>query len=286
MNRPLLQISLASVGFGFLGIFARFAFAEGLSVGEVLTFRFTLASLLLGIYFLLFEPARLQLPRRQLIISALQGLLGYAVFSTLYFKAIEGISVALAAMLLFTYPLWISVIHYIFGDRLSKREIIHLVLAFAGLLTLLWGQIEVKSLMALMCGIGAGLTYAIYIFISGHLQKQVDALASSFYVILFAAMGLFVFHHPDFHMIKNLTPTSALSLLGLALVCTIGPLTLVLLSLQKLPSHLVALVSMIEPLTAAVAGYLILNEHLTWNQILGGVLLLAVLASRVLSKNR
>ena len=112
--RGTLEISIASMGFGFLGIFGKWAFQSGLSVGEFLSYRFTLAALLLWIVLLLFKPDWVRLTKKQTLIAALLGIFGYAFFSTLYFEAIEGLSVTLAALLLYTYPFWINIFSHLF----------------------------------------------------------------------------------------------------------------------------------------------------------------------------
>ncbi|MBK7960459.1 MAG: DMT family transporter [Bdellovibrionales bacterium] len=281
----LAQIILASLCFGFLGIFGRIAAQNGLNVGVLLTSRFSVAALLLGLYFVLLAPKKLLLGWNQFAIASLQGLFGYAVFSTLYFRALEGISVSLASMLLFTYPLWIMLIHAIRGESLKKSQWLTLAAALAGLLILLWGPFEVTTLRSLIYGLGAGITYAIYIYISSRVQQEVHPLASSFYVILWTAIGLAVFHHPEDTSWKvtwmSLTPNQSWIIFGMAMICTIIPLILVLSSLQKLPSPLVALVSLIEPVTATLAAWVILNENLTWYQIFGGLVVLTAAGTQI-----
>ena len=74
--------------------------------------------------------------------------------------------------------------------------------------------------------------------------------------------------------------TKFLDIFGIAILCTIIPMTLVLGSLQKLKKTEVALLSMIEPLTATLASWVLLKEGLTVLQMIGGFLILAGLALR------
>jgi drug/metabolite transporter (DMT)-like permease len=64
--RGTLEISIASMGFGFLGIFGKWAFSSGLSVGEFLSYRFALAGILLWIALLLFKPDWVKLTKKQI----------------------------------------------------------------------------------------------------------------------------------------------------------------------------------------------------------------------------
>lgn len=285
--RGSLEISIASVGFGFLGIFAKWAFASGLSVGAFLTYRFTLAAILIWIFLLLFKPDWIRLSGKQTLIAALLGILGYAFFSTLYFQAIEGLSVTLAALLLYTYPFWVNLFsHFFTHDKISKKEALCLLGASAGLIFLLWGHVEIKNAWSIAAGLGSAISYAIYVLLSGRLQKNVRPISSALYVITFGALSLALFHRPDFSEVPHLTTVQATSILGIALICTILPLTLELAALQKLKSKEVALLMMIEPLTAALLGAWIFHESLSLRQLLGALLIAISLVLNTTSKEK
>lgn len=282
--RGSLEISVASVGFGFLGIFGTWAFQSGMSVGEVLSYRFALASVLMWIALLLFRPSWVKLTLRQTVIAALLGIFGYGVFSTLYFTAVEGLSVTLAAMLLYTYPFWVNVFsHFFTQDKISRKEALCLLAASSGLVMLLWGHIEIKNIWAIAAGLGSAISYAIYVLLSGRLQKNVRPISSALYVITFGALALSLFHHPHYSEIKNLSSIQASSILGLALVCTIIPLSLELAALQKLKSTEVALLMMIEPITAALMGAMIFHESLSPLQLVGALIIGTALVTNTLA---
>lgn len=275
------QLLLASVGFGFLGIFGKIAFANGLDIGSFLTYRFVLAALLLWSYCLLFDPTSVRFPPQQILISALLGIFGYAVFSTLYFTAVHGVSVALASMLLYTYPFWVSVIsHFFLKERMNGRQWLCLSMATLGLGFLMWGHIEVHNAMAVLAGLGSALTYAIYILASARYQKKVKPLSSSLYVITFCALALYLYHQPVIKASLDLSTKAGSSVLGIAVLCTIMPLTLILAGLQKMKSSEAALLTMMEPITAAIMAWFIFSETLDAVQILGVALVLGALAAR------
>lgn len=283
--RGSLEISLASVGFGFLGIFGKWAFASGLSVGEFLTYRFSLAALLMWIFLLLFKPDWVRLSKKEILIAALLGILGYAFFSTLYFTAIEGLSVTLAALLLYTYPFWVSLFsHFFTHDKISKMEARCLVGATVGLLLLLWGHIEIRNAWALLAGLGSAISYAVYVLLSGRLQKNVRPISSALYVITFGALALGLFHQPPLSKVHLLSGFQVSTILGISLICTIMPLTFELAALQKLKSKEVALLMMIEPLTAVILGSWIFKEVLRGHQILGALIIGVALVINTISK--
>ena len=165
----------------------------------LLTFRFALSSILLLLCLLIFKPQLIKLPFKQVLISAALGVLGYAVFSTLYFKSIEGISIPLAALLLFTFPIFVNLgSHFILKNKMSEIEVISLVVACVGLGVLLWGPMLVHSLAAVGFALLAAVIYSIYVLTSGKYQQNVPPLSSSLYVIISATLALYFFHQPVF----------------------------------------------------------------------------------------
>lgn len=278
-----IYVLLAGVGFGFLGIFGRLAFQSGLSVGELLTFRFFLATIIMMIGLALLKPQYLKLNLKQIAISALLGVFGYAVFSTLYFKSIEGISVPLAALLLFTFPIFVNLgAHFILKERMTRRQFISLVIACVGLGILLWGPLVVNSLASVIFAITAAVTYSIYVLVSGRYQKDVAPLSSSLYVIAFAGFALYLFHQPDLAKITTLSSQQIAIIAGIAVISTIGPLTLFLAGLQRLSSSKASIVVMIEPVIAAIAAWLLLQEQLTVLQLFGAALVMLALVLNAL----
>lgn len=270
-----IEIILAGVGFGFLGIFGRLAFAAGISVGELLVFRFSLAAVLLWFGLFIFRRDLLRLSIRQIIISCLLGIAGYAVFSTMYFKAIQGVSVAIAAMLLFTFPIFVNVGAFLFlKEKMHLKQWISLLTSIVGLVLLLWGDMSVEKVSSIFWGLGAAITYAIYVLVSGKVQNKVHPLSSSLYVISAAAIALFLFHHPDLTRLGQLHWQEYSYILGIATIGTIMPLTLFLSGMQKISSSKASIIVMIEPVTAALAGWLILGETLAIHQIVGACIVL------------
>lgn len=287
MNRALgfFYVLMAGVGFGFLGIFGRIAFQSGMSVGELLTWRFVTASLLLWIGLFFFKPRLLVLHPKQILISCLLGITGYAVFSTFYFKAIEGVSVPLAALLLFTFPIFVNLgAHFILKQRMTSKQTLSLLLACLGLGILLWGPMFVNSKTAVLYGLGSAVVYSIYVLVSGQIQKNVPPLSSSLYVITAAAVTLFFYHHPNPERILFFSSREFTCVLGLATISTIAPLTFFLAGLQRLPSSQASVIGMVEPVVAAVAAGCLLGEKLTNFQLIGAVIVICALVINALDK--
>lgn len=270
------QVLLAGICFGFLGIFARFAYQNEISVGTLLTFRFALATIILWTTLLIFQRKLIKIDRKHLLSSLLLGIFGYAIFSTLYFESIKEMSVPLASMILFTFPIFVNLGAYFFlKEKLSRGQVSGLCVGSLGLVLLLWGNISVEKTSAIFYGLGAAISYSIYVLVSGKVQKDVIPISSSLYIITAATVALYIFHQPDLSQISTLQSKQWLIIFGIAIVSTILPMTLFLAGLQKMPSSKASILVMIEPVTAAIAAAFILGESMTSIQTAGALLVLS-----------
>jgi drug/metabolite transporter (DMT)-like permease len=285
MKIGVIQVALAAVCFGFLGIFGKEAFQAGISIGELLSLRFSVAAILLFIGVGIFRPRLLYLSGKDIAVCALLGCLGYAVFSTLYFVAIKGVSVALASLLLYTFPVFVSFgAHFIFKERLSKSQWFALPITALGLAGLLASSegLEIHSSSAVAAGLGAAFCYAIYILASSRLQKNIHPLTSAVYVISFSSLALWCIHRPGIEHVIAFNVQQWAIVIGIAVVCTILPLFLFLSGLQKLGNTQASLLSTIEPVTASLLGVFILGEALEPRVVVGGALVLTGIAVSVI----
>ena len=283
-------VLIAGIGFGFLGIFGKLAFQNNLQVYELLTFRFLLAGFIIGCGLFIFRKNDLRLNRRQIVTSIFLGVLGYATFSSLYFMSIQGLSVAIAAMLLFCFPFFVIIGEAVFfKEKISRQKLTSLLLCLLGIFLLIYSPnktttelslasyIEIDKLKYFIYAIAAALTYSVYVLASGRLQKDTPAGGSSFFVILSAGVALLIFNYSQIQFEKFLIINNFLIILGIAVVCTIIPIMTFLLGLQRLSSGTASIIVTVEPVVATIAGYLILQESLTLSQMIGsGIVLVGI----------
>lgn len=269
----ILQVLLSGFCFGFLGIFGKQAYAFGLSPGEFLALRFLLATILLGAYLFLQDRALLRIPFKDFGKCALLGILGYAVFSSCYFEALRGLSVSLTVLLLYTYPVLVTLGAWaFFGEKLGRLEFFALPIATLGLGCLVWGDIEVRSRLALLLGFASSLFYSLYILVSSRWLKGIPPLTTTLYIMLAAALALSIAHlRPGRFPLPSEAWTVAF---GAAFLCSVLAMSLFLAGLQKLASAEVALLSTAEPVTGILLATLFWGERLTALQWIGGALVI------------
>jgi drug/metabolite transporter (DMT)-like permease len=160
-----------------------------------------------------------------------------------------------------------------FKEKMKASQWLSLFLAMSGLVMLLWGEMNVRTVSSVGWGLAAALTYSGYVLISGRIQKNVEPLSSSLYVITSAAFALWGFHHPEYNRLLNFEVEQYLYIIGIAVFSTILPLTLFLSGMQKLSSSKASIIVMIEPVVATIAGWIILGETLRPLQMAGAFII-------------
>jgi len=275
----ILQVLLSGVAFGTLGVFGKLAFSAGLSPGEFLAFRFVIASTILVAFVAIFRPRDFTaLNRRSIAACLLLGVLGYAVFSSCYFMALERISASLTVLLLYTYPALVAVGAYLlFGERVGRRSFVGIVLACAGLTLLVGTDVAVRNPSGVLYGLGSAIVYALYILGTSRWLRGVPPLAASALIQASAGLTLFCVHLASNTRVGEMFVENWLLILATALIATVLAMSLFIIGLQKLRSSEVSLLSMMEPISAVVLAVIFLDESLAGSQVLGGILVVGAL---------
>src|SRR5258708_7257141 len=121
----------SAVCFGTLGVFGKLAYRLGLTPRQLLGYRFALAALLL--WLAAGVTGQGLPPRRSLFGLAIMGGAGYVGQSASYFSALHYIPVSTTALLLYTFPVVVTLLAWLlFGERLGWTKIGAVGLAFIG----------------------------------------------------------------------------------------------------------------------------------------------------------
>jgi drug/metabolite transporter (DMT)-like permease len=265
----------SGVGFGVLGVFGKAALRAGISSGENLSLRFLISAVAL----FLLNPRALRLDGKTIARCAFLGIAGYAVFSSLYFAALEGLSASLTVLLLYTYPVIVTVIaRLVLKQPLHRRNAIALPVVMCGLVFLVSADLSAKDPRYVVFGIGAAVLYSVYILVSSRvLAAGTSPIASVAWIQLFAGLALASLHLHDAGRVATIVRAGWPVLLGMALLCTAMPMVLFISGLQKLTSAEVSLLSTTEPVTGVALATILLGERLAPLQWLGAAVIVGAL---------
>ncbi|HQR40489.1 MAG TPA: DMT family transporter [Blastocatellia bacterium] len=279
-----IEVVTAAAGYGFLGVFGKQAYAAGLGPGEFLTMRFAVAAAILWVYVLIARREILFWERKRVLMCAALGVFGYALFTSLYFRALKDLSASLTSLLLYTFPVIVTVAaRLLFKEPIGWKRGVALPVVAAGLVMLLWGDMAVRNWGAVVLALGSAVFYATYILASSRWLRGVDSMAAGLYIMTAATIALFLVAHPSMEQVRGLGTSAWMAVGGIAVISTLGPLVLFLKGLDKLSSPEASILSLVEPMMAVLSAAVLLGERLSLVQLVGGGV---ILAAMVLSTGR
>ena len=284
MNRLLgiFLIVVSAASFGTLAIIGRFAYADGLDVTTMLFLRFTIAAILMFAWLAIRKEP---LPRgRTLLQLAGMGGLGYVGQSFCFMSAINYASTGLVALLLYLYPVFVTILTVIFQKvKLTSRTVFALVLATIG--AALTANPQGGQLPGILLAISAAAIYAVYILVGTGVMQKVSAIQSSAVIFASAAVVFGIMtairgaHWPT-------TQNGWLAISGIAVIATLLPVATFLGGLKIVGATDASLLSTLEPVVTVVLAAMILGEKVQPLMIAGGVLILAAVLMIVNKKKK
>jgi len=263
---------ISAVSFGIMPILARYAYASGADPITVLFLRFLIAAVLM---FAILFVRKIPLPRgRTLFHLFLMGGLGYVGQSMCYFNALTMASASLVSLLLYLYPVLVTVLSAIFlKDKITPVKLAALGLALAGAFLTIGFSSEGTPL-GIVLGVGAAVIYSVYIVAGSRVMQNVQALPAS--AVIMASAGLV---YGGLAAVRGTvlpsTPGGWLAILGIAVLCTVVAITTFMAGIVRIGPTNAATVSTLEPVVAVVLAGLLLNESLSPLKLAGGALILA-----------
>lgn len=237
---------------------------------------------------ILFLP-RPKVPFKLLVAYALTISLGQ--FAFLFSAMAVGMPAGLASLVLQAQAFFtVGLSAIVFGDKLRASNLIGMLIASAGLILL--GSASIASSGSQVSLLGFVLTIcAAFSWASGNvINKKIGPTAvlslvswsALIPIIPFVLLSL-IFEGPDViaHSLSNMSLSSALTIVYLALAATLIGYTLWGRLLSSLPTHMVAPLTLMVPVIGLTAAWILLGEALRPLQIVGALIVMCGLLINV-----
>ncbi len=220
------------------------------------------------------------LTRTQWLKVIFLGFSGYYLASFLDFAGLQYISASLERLILYLNPTIVLVLGWLlWGKKITRNQMLAFALSYAGVL-LVFGH-EAK-LDGANVGLGTALvfasavSYALYLSFSGELVRQLGSLrlaglATS--VACFFCIAQFVLLKP-LSAANVAPPVLWLSLLN-ATACTVAPVLMVMMAIERIGAAKTAQIGMVGPMSTIIMGVWLLGEPMNAWIVAGTILVLS-----------
>ncbi|WP_147803292.1 DMT family transporter [Alkalicoccus halolimnae] len=284
--KGLFLIILAAVCWGISGGIAAILIAEGWDPIVISFYRGAVGFLCFFAWFLVRFGESRHVSRRTFIWSMLAGV-GVAGNFSFYFLSIEASSVAVAATLMYTAPIFVLLTSFLLKIERStwfKWGCIASVLMGIFLLT---GSYDISSLsvsyLGTAAGLAAGLSYALFIF--GFKNASAYGKPQTILTLAFFSFCIILIFFADKNEAARVVLSGDLGwFLLLGLIGAGLSFIFYVVGIRYTAPTTASMVAMVEPVTASLFVVLLLGDHLTVIQLLG--MLIILLTVTVLSRKQ
>ena len=249
---------------------------------QVLVFyRLFFAALTLGIVAIVLRKLpllRLERHRGRIVLIGIT----LAAHWFLYFATIKLSSVAVAVLMAYLAPLAIATIApFVLPEPRSRVALAALVPAAGGVALVALGGEEGGAVrpLALLTGLLTAATYAALVLMTKRIAAEVPVLALSFWNYAVASLAI----APLLLGADRILPTASElpAVLALGVVFTALSGYLYIWFLRHVTAQAIGILAYIEPVSAALLAWAVLDEALTWQVVVGGLLVIAAGATVV-----
>lgn len=281
-KKASLNIIAAAALWGCIGLFLKLLTAAGLTSMQGVALRALVGCLFYGLFLFLTDrnALRVALPDCPWFLGT--GVCSLLFFNWCYFNAIQASSMAVAAVLLYTSPVFVMLMSALFfRESVTPLKIIALAVTLAGC-ALVTGLLPpggaLVSLSTILFGLGSGFGYALYTIFGKLALEKYPSSTVTLYTFLFALLGSLplsgLWNAPELLLDRQVI----LAGLGIGVFCCILPYLLYTEGLRRAQAGKAAILATAEPFVAALIGIFLYHEEVTIWKLLGMCAILGAIA--------
>jgi drug/metabolite transporter (DMT)-like permease len=263
------EIITAAILWGLAGIFAKKII--GMSVQNIIFYRVALAFLIILIILLISgNMDKIKLKDKKIYL-VLFSILQVATMLT-YFVSVLNASVSVAVLLLYTAPVYVTVLSpLLLKENPARKEIMALASSIVGIVIIVDpAKLDFSYSVGIAAGVLSGISYALEILTSKYIGQSYTGYTQAFWSFAIAVLILL----PVGIVPAGVVSGNIIYLILLAIFPTILAVSLYFNGLKKVKASSASILGLIEPVSAVILAALILGERITIPVFLGGALIL------------
>ena len=267
-------IAMAGILWSTLGLFGNMLMERGLSSEQVAFTRLFIGFIVLSLYSLIRRPEVLKINLKCLLYCGAIGIICQRLFNKCYFKAVEVTGVSIAAVLLYTSPLFLAVFSKIvYKEKMTRAKIISLILCCIGAIMAVTGgvlDLEGINTYGIIMGIMAAITYALMPIISKNALKEFSSETILIYGFLFGA----IFMIPSAKPVEMIGFVTDMNVLPYMILLGVFPAAMAYIFYAEgiargCELSIVGVVASVELIAASIIGWTVVGEVFTIGKAIG-----------------
>lgn len=280
----LLLAAAGAIAFSGKAIIVKLSYRHGVDAVTVIMYRMLFALpffLMLGWWSERQTFARDNpLSRRDVMGIVALGFVGYYLSSYLDFLGLQYVTASLERLILYLNPTLVVLLGWLLYKKpIQPIRMLAMAVSYSGVLLVFAHEVTLAGVNVVLGSslvFASAITYAMYLIYSGQLVQRVGAMRLVGWATSVACVCCIV----QFLVLRPLSaavvPTDVLWLAALnALACTVAPVLMVMMAIERIGAALTAQTGMIGPMATITLGVLLLDEPLNVWIGLGTLLVLS-----------
>ncbi len=268
----LLLATVGAIAFSGKAIIVKLSYLYGVDAVTVIMYRMLFALpffMAMGLWAERQAMARENpLTRRDVIDIVGLGFVGYYLSSYLDFLGLQYITASLERLILYLNPTLVVLLGWaVYKKPIHPMRMLAMAISYSGVLLVFSHELSFAGAHVALGGslvLGSAVSYAVYLLYSGQLVQRIGSLR----LVGWATSVACVCCIAQFVALRPLSAAAVVPVevlwLGLlnAVACTVAPVLMVMMAIERIGAALTAQTGMIGPMSTIALGVLLLDEPL------------------------
>lgn len=194
-----------------------------------------------------------------------------------WFTSLQYTSVTSSTLIICSEPLVVLVFGYLlYRDKITRKQFLILLMALIGIGIVTWGDIALskEALLGDVLTFIAVIFFVIYLFISQNTVKKLSFISYTSLLFICAGIILLIYNLICGYNLFNFKAQDWLIIILLAIIPNAGQV-MFNYTLKFVKPSLIATSILLEPIFATILAVIFLDDRLSLNQIIGGIIIIA-----------
>lgn len=264
---------------GLTGLFVEALYTNGFTAWEIVTIRLSSSTFILIVLLSIFSRKHLYIRLKHLPYFIGLGVVSIVIFNWCYFTVMEQTSLSIAVVLLYTSPVFVTLLsRIIFKEKITRKKTVSLILTIVGCALAIklipLGNVSIP-VVSIFLGLLSAFFCATYSIIGKFISWHYNFLTITVYALLMGSLFIL----PTSGLWKKTEAFQSvdvwINIFGVAILSTILAYTLYTFGLAYIESSKAAILGAMEPIVAVLVGVLVFADSLNFLQIIGIFLVIA-----------
>ncbi len=267
--KGITEVVISALLYGFTPCICSITYALGNNQTSMTFFR-NLLALPVFLLLLLLEKVDLAIDRITMLKIFILGNLGSLMTTLLLYSSYQYISVGMATTIHFLYPVLVVIFSFLFyKEPVTKQKICSIFCAGTGIVCFLLNS-HTGSIIGILLAFGSSITFSLYIMLLDKWKlTRIHGCKLLLYTTLLTVIELALANLKGHFLIFNQSLKVYLLMVLVAVLASFVANLFLNNGVRLLGSTLASFLSLFEPISSILFGFLLLHETVSFLQIAG-----------------